>query len=281
MITKRSKNIITILGSGTSTGTPIINCKCNVCRSKSSKNKRLRTSILITTEDQSNILVDTSPDLRQQALRYKITSIDSVIITHQHADHLHGIDDLRQFCFSQNNIKIPTYACTKTSKILRLRFPYIFDADKLFTSKRPVLGGGIPKVKLEEIKTSKTKFSKVKICNQDFNFFLLEHSYCNTLGFIHNKFCYLTDCKKISPQIIKQLKKSDIDLLIIDCLQKNKHHTHLSVEESFEYISTISPKRAGLIHMNHDLDHFKLKKLAQARFSFPVFPVFDGQILTY
>jgi phosphoribosyl 1,2-cyclic phosphate phosphodiesterase len=119
-------NKITILGSGTSTGVPILGCKCKVCQSNEWRNKRLRTSAVIETTQGKRILIDASPDLRTQLLREKIDSLDAVIITHDHADHTHGMDDLRPFGF-QKKMPIPVFTDHKTTSDLKKKFPYIFD----------------------------------------------------------------------------------------------------------------------------------------------------------
>ncbi len=276
------KNKILILGSGTSTGIPMINCQCDVCNSKNKKNQRLRTSIYMTTVNQTNVLIDTSTDLRYQSIKNKLSRIDAVLITHSHADHIHGIDDLRQFCFSQEKNKIPIYASSETAIFLKDRFPYIFKKEKIFFNKKPILGGDIPNLSLKILNTKKTKLHQQFIAHNKFKFCLLPHTHTEeTLGIIHSKFAYLPDCHDIPPPIVKALRAMKLDLLIIDCLQTKPHRTHLSVDQCFNFIQQIRPAQAGLIHMNHQLDHKYLEKISKKTFSYPVGPCFDGQEFYY
>ena len=128
-------NKITILGSGTSTGVPILGCKCKVCQSTEPRNKRFRSSAIIELENQKRILIDTTPDLRTQLLNNKVDHVDAVIITHDHADHTHGIDDLRPFGFKSNK-SIPVYTSEPAARSLTRKFPYIFDSDNYFKDKK-------------------------------------------------------------------------------------------------------------------------------------------------
>jgi phosphoribosyl 1,2-cyclic phosphate phosphodiesterase len=269
-------NVITILGSGTSTGIPMLGCDCRVCTSTNPKNKRLRTSVHIKSE-KSSFIVDTGPDLRAQLLNNKIKEIDFAIITHDHADHTHGIDDLRPLCFGPPVREIPIYTYKECLETLTAKFPYIFQADKIFTKDRPPLGGGIPRLKLYEVKAPGTE----TINDEQFEFLLLDHGYGNALGFIHEKMAYIIDCHSISDEQIEILKNRDLELLIIDCVTDTEHKTHLNVDKAFDYISKIGPKQAGLIHMNHSLEHEELSNKAKESFDFPVFPVYDSMRLKY
>jgi len=272
------KNKLTILGSGTSTGIPMLGCSCAVCKSENPKNKRLRTSILIETSNGNRFLVDTTPDLRAQLLNNKTSHIDFAFITHAHADHTHGIDDLRPLTFIAPNKSIDIYANQETSQALTRTFPYIFKADEIFSKDRPPLGGGIPRLNLNPLDVTQT----LNVRGDKFDFHTLPHGYTNTLGIQHENLAYFIDCHEIPQSSIDKLKKEKVDLLIIDCvLLTPGHKSHLWVEKTFDYIRQIKPKRAALIHMNHELDHDNLAKMANDSFDFPVFPVFDGQILEY
>lgn len=267
---------ITILGSGTSTGIPMLGCPCDVCQSNDPKNKRLRTSILIETSNGKRILIDTTPDLRYQLLREDIQGLDAVIVTHEHADHLHGIDDLRPLCFGPPVREIPVYTHAKCAEHMKKTFPYIFDTEKVFTKDKPILGGGTPRLKLEVIQVGK----KQKVCGEDFEFLLLPHGHTQTLAIIYKKFAYVIDCHVLSNQVLNDLKSRKLDFLIIDCVTDDRSHdSHLVMEQSFEYIARIEPKKAGLIHMNHNLDHAKLSAKASNKFSFPVSPLYDQEVI--
>jgi len=264
-------NLVTILGSGTSTGIPIVGCKCKTCRSTDTKDKRFRASVLLTPESGKKILIDTTTDFRSQAIDNDIDDIDSVIITHEHADHLHGIDDLRPYCFQHSMKTIQIYADIRTKITLENRFQYIFN------NKNYQLGGGIPHLKLHEL----TIDQNVIIDGEPFYFFRMPHGTITTLGFIHRGFGYVTDCKPIPDQAVKLLRDAKLDLLIIEAVREKPHETHLHLEMAFDYINQISPKQAGLIHMGHQLSHHYLDTVCHKRFNFPVFPLYDGQKLQY
>lgn len=267
-----NKNSLIILGSGTSTGIPLVACQCHVCTSLDHRDVRLRTSVLLQTKNNKNILVDTSPDLRTQMLNNKICALDAIIITHEHADHLHGLDDVRPFCFLKPNHSIPVYTNLSTKNIIETRFHYIFNHAK------PPIGGGLPKISLHEVPL----LQEVKILDEIFIFFNYPHGHGETMGFIHDKMAYVVDCMVLPDEIKNLLKKAKLDLLVIDCLQRKEHTTHLSVEKSFELIHYIDPKSAGLIHMGHDLSHRVLGTLAKNQFKNKnVFPVYDQLHLQY
>lgn len=269
------KNSLIALGTGTSTGIPMMGCHCPVCTSLDHRDKRLRTSIFIETKIGTKILVDTTPDLRTQFLDNKISDIDFVIITHEHSDHVHGIDDLRPLTFGPPKREIPIYCNSETSKTLEKRFEYIFTKRN---PKTPILGGGIPRLSLNPVILMK----ETEIQGDKFFFFNYPHGHGETMGFIHEKMAYIIDCLEIPDEIVSILKSKKLDLLIIDCLQKGTHSTHLTVDRAFEYIKRINPNQAGLIHMGHDLSHRELLKMATQEFGGnKVFPLFDQQKLIY
>jgi len=271
-------NTVTALGTGTSTGIPLLGCECSVCHSLDHRDQRLRTSVYIETANGKHFLVDTTPDLRTQLLSNKISLVDFVIITHDHADHIHGIDDLRPLTFLPFKKSIPVYTDAPVAKNLQKRFDYIFNPkaqDKIY------LGGGIPRLSLHQVELNK----EVTIENEKFIFFTYPHGHGETMGFLHEKLAYIVDCTEVPASLIEFLKSRQLDLLIIDCLQRHNHATHLTVAKSFEAIAAISPKKAGLIHMGHDLSHAHLTSLAQREFpdnqGISVFPLYDHQKLTY
>jgi len=268
-------NTIHVLGTGTSTGIPLLGCDCNVCRSTDTRNHRLRTSVVIENQSQQKVIVDTGPDLRTQLLNCKINMIDAAIITHEHADHCHGIDDLRPFGFIKKE-SIPVYTGTSCAEVLRERFPYIFDSKKVFGNQKPV-GGGIPKLHLEELECEKS----TTILNMDFEFYELPHGRAKSLCFRQDKFAYIVDCSEVPDEVIKKLEEAQLEVLIIDCLRPLPHTTHLHLEKSLEYIKRINPKFAGLIHMSHYFDHQTLLKHLNDRGLENVKPLIDGERLTY
>lgn len=267
-------NKITVLGSGTSTGVPILGCNCQVCQSNDVRNKRFRTSALIQLHSKKNILIDASPDLRTQLLPQKIDRVDGVIITHDHADHTHGIDDLRPFGFKAKKA-LPVFADASTANDLTRKFPYIFNRDQYFSGKA-ILGGGIPLLDLVV-----TKDGPRTLFDEDFEFFSLPHGHTNTLGVRHRKMAWITDCREIPTEIVKKLSEQELELLFIDCLRPLPHETHLHLELTLKYISEIKPKLAVLIHMGHEWDYLTLNSELVKRGVKNTFPATDGQHFLY
>ena len=267
-------NKITILGSGTSTGVPILGCKCSVCQSTDVRNKRLRTSALIEFHDEKKVLIDASPDLRTQLLKTKIDSLDAVIITHDHADHTHGMDDLRPFCF-RTQTAIPVYSDESAGKDLRRKFQYLFDRKKVFAD-RPILGGGIPLLDLEVIAPGSHQ-----IAGHTFNFHALPHGHEESLSIIQGKLGYVVDCRMIPDETLKHFHDAKLEILIIDCLRREPHQTHLHLDLTLEYIQNNSPKLAVLTHMGHEWDYLSLMSELRTRGTNNVFPAQDGQSFLY
>lgn len=267
-------NKITILGSGTSTGVPILGCKCKVCQSNEPRNKRFRTSALIELVNQKKVLIDASPDLRSQLLREKTETIDAVIITHDHADHTHGMDDLRPFGFKKE-FPIPVFTDSSCAKDLKRKFPYIFDRENYFKDKT-ILGGGIPLLDLKV-----TAPGQETILDQTFEFFSLPHGHENTLGVLHSKMAYIVDCREIPPETLKKLSDAKLELLIIDCLRPAPHQTHLHLDLTLEYIQRINPRLAVLTHMGHEWDYLELISEIKKRGVKNTFPAIDGQSFLY
>jgi len=267
----RDQNIVTILGSGTSTGVPILGCNCNICQSTMPKNKRFRTSILITTKSQKKILIDTTPDFRSQALMQGITHIDSCIITHTHADHCHGIDDLRSYTFFQNR-SMNIYCSKNCASGLQKKFDYIFTPNKKY------IGGGIPLLDIVEIPDQ----AETIIDGENFYFFELPHGRITTSCFYHDGLAYIVDCSSIPGKIVDFLKEKKLNLLILDCNNKEKpHKTHLNLSQSLEYAKKINAKHTGLIHLTHDFDHESFSEELKNQGLSSTFPVYDGQKLEY
>ncbi|MBF0313679.1 MAG: MBL fold metallo-hydrolase [Oligoflexia bacterium] len=271
----KNENRVMVLGTGTSTGIPVIGCKCKVCNSKDIRNKRLRTSVLLALKSGVNILIDPSPDLRYQVITSGIERVDATIVTHTHADHIHGMDDLRPFCFGKDKRKaIPLFAGKWACTELRQRFPYIFAR-----GDRPIIGGGIPLLSLLEVGSDRVE----KILEEEFFFFELPHGHTKSLGFFHQGLAYLIDCSEIPELVLHFLEKANVKLLIIDCLRRKKHQTHLCLEESLNYIDRIKPHFAGLIHLADAFDHQELCLEIEERYQRKDYirPLVDSEILTY
>ncbi len=228
---------ITVLGSGTSTGIPVIGCRCAVCLSDHPRNRRTRCSVLLSY-GKHNILIDTSTDLRQQALREDIRHIDAVFYTHSHADHLHGIDDLRGFNLRSKE-PIPLYGSNQTLSTIRKSFSYIFDKSE------PV--SYIPRLELHPIETS------IELFNLTMTPISMLHGKLQTYGYRCGPFAYLTDCNVIPPESLKQLE--NLELLILDGLRFSPHNTHFNIPQAIEIAKEIGAKQTLLTHLSHEVDH--------------------------
>ena len=267
-------NKITILGSGTSTGVPILGCLCGICQSIDPRNKRLRCSALLETANSSRVLIDASPDLRAQLLSCDTTTLDAVIITHDHADHTHGMDDLRPFGFHKNS-PLPVFTDLETIQSLTMKFPYIFQREKVF-SQKPILGGGIPLLDLHPILAGENS-----IAGEDFIFHSLPHGHGESLCFMHKKLGYITDCREIAEQVLNSFQAARLEILLIDCLRYEPHQTHLHLNLCLKYIESISPQMAILTHMGHELGYLDLINQLRKRGIRNVFPAIDGQSFLY
>lgn len=250
---------VTFLGTGTSTGVPSIACDCETCRSEDPRDKRLRVSILVEHND-SKILVDTSSDFRQQALRANIGRIDAVLITHCHVDHVFGLDDIRPLNFRFG--PMPIFANEIAWIDLRRIFQYIF---------QPVhFGGGLPQL------IPHTLYPKAPFCiGEGLEITPLEviHGKLPVIAYRFNNIAYATDLNFISDETIEGLK--DLDVLILDCVRIKPHATHLGLNEALEYIEKIKPKRAFLTHLNHDVLFERDSKLLPSNVEF----AYDGLVI--
>lgn len=235
---------ITFLGTGTSHGVPVIACRCHVCTSKESKNQRTRPSIVITLDDK-NILVDTSPELRIQALQCGIKRVDAILFSHTHADHLHGLDDVRAYTALQGTA-IPCYGSTKTLERISTVFDYAF--------KYQHLGGGIPQLELVEILGQFQLFG-VEVIPVN-----LLHGGTEVLGFRIGDFAYATDCNHIPPESMELMR--GLDLLVLDALRWSPPHpTHFTIPESLKIVEQLKSKRTYFVHMSHDVEHHETNSI--------------------
>ncbi|NKB67063.1 MAG: MBL fold metallo-hydrolase [Candidatus Latescibacteria bacterium] len=248
---------ITFLGTGTSVGVPRIACDCPVCSSTDPYNKRLRCSILLEYGEAA-VLVDTTPDLRTQALRYDIRRVDAVLFTHAHADHLHGLDDVRCYCFERDS-PLPCYGDANTLDRIGHVFDYAFNSP---------YKSALPQLELHLIE------DVFELFGRQVEPVTVYHGKMPVLGFRLGGFAYVTDCSRIPAASMDKLR--GLEVLVIDALRHEKHPTHFNVEQALEAIELLQPERAYLTHIAHDLDHRTTNKALPER----VRLAFDGLDLT-
>jgi phosphoribosyl 1,2-cyclic phosphate phosphodiesterase len=244
---------ITVLGSGTSTGIPVIGCSCPVCLSKNPRNKRTRCSLLVESEEGS-LLVDTPPELRLQLLREGVKDIDGVLYTHAHADHLHGIDDLRTLSHGKS---LPLYGAENILSEIEGRFPYIFKVT-------PQRGGGKPCLSLFPLSET------LHTIGLDVTPIPVFHGIIPIYGYRFNDFVYITDCSRIPEKSLTLLE--GCRAMILGGLRYLPHETHFSIDEALAIIKKTGPERAWLTHICHDVNHDRLEKELPK----PVEPAYDG-----
>jgi len=230
-----------LLGTGTSVGVPCLGCGCDVCTGGHPRNQRTRTSAILGLPE-GNLLIDTSPDLRTQLLREKIGLVHAVVYTHEHADHLHGLDDVRLFPFILGH-PIPLYATTTVQERIRRVFDYAF------TDREPTHAGAVPQLELRSIDHEPFQVLGSNVIPIP----LIHGPHCRVLGFRFGNIAYCTDTNRIEPSSLGLLR--GLDILILDALRVRPHATHFSVEEALEVIEELRPKQAYLIHLSHELDY--------------------------
>ena len=230
---------VRVLGSGTSSGVPVIGCNCPVCTSNNPKNKRSRASVLIEIDEKS-ILIDTATEFRLQAIAAGIERIDAILFTHAHADHVHGLDDLRPL---SHHKAINMYADAQSRTEIESRFSYIFAP--------PGQGGGVPQVRMHTIGRGQVRVAGVTVQPVP-----VYHGSLPILGYRIGPFAYITDCSSIPEESYEILK--GLDVLIIDALRYRPHPTHFSIDEALTVIDRISPKQAYLTHLCHNVEHEQL-----------------------
>jgi phosphoribosyl 1,2-cyclic phosphate phosphodiesterase len=233
------KATVTVLGSGTSHGVPMIGCSCAVCRSEDPRDTRTRPSIYIEVEQGPSVLVDTSTDLRQQVLTRGVPRVDAVLFTHSHADHIMGLDDVRRFNQMQKSA-IPAYADARTAAALKKAFFYIFDPA---TEK----GGGLPQIVLNEVN------GPFAINGLHVQPIPLIHGARPILGYRFGNFAYLTDCNRIPDETWPLLE--GVEIMILDALRHRAHPTHFTVAEALQVVERVKPRQTYFTHICHDLPH--------------------------
>jgi phosphoribosyl 1,2-cyclic phosphate phosphodiesterase len=231
--------VVTVLGSGTSQGVPMIGCRCEVCRSTDPRDKRTRSSIFLATPE-AKILVDTTPDLRQQALREDLDHVDAVLITHPHADHIMGFDDLRRFCQIQGTA-LPVYASAETMEDMKRFFHYAFNPKKVV----PGYVHALPHLVKETFPLGGLELTPLPV----------PHGAISTYGFLFSRrgrklLAYLSDCAAVFDPIREII--AGVEVLIIDGLRDAPHPTHLTTQGAVEVAQAVGAKRAFLTHLTHE-----------------------------
>jgi phosphoribosyl 1,2-cyclic phosphate phosphodiesterase len=226
---------VTLLGTGTSQGVPVIACKCDVCRSSDSKDKRLRSSIMVE-DGETRIVVDAGPDFRQQMLQHQVDYLDAILLTHEHADHIFGLDDIRSFNWLRKSA-MDVYCEVRVQENLKNIFNYVFAINKY---------PGIPRMDLISVDGNPFHIGEIEVVP-----IRLYHHKLPVYGFRFGNFAYLTDFNTIEDLELEKL--AGIDSLVICALRKESHISHLNLKSALDIIEKLSPTKAYLTHMSHDI----------------------------
>jgi len=226
---------ITFLGTGTSQGIPVITCNCIVCKSSDPRNKRLRTSVLIETEDKT-IVIDSGPDFRYQMLRANVQDLDAILFTHEHKDHVAGLDDIRPFNYLLKK-DISVYATESVQQSLKNEFSYIFAEVKY---------PGLPQIQMNTIDQQPFHIGSLKIIPLD-----IMHYKLPILGFRMGEFTYITDAKTVSEETILKIRGTKI--LVVNALQRDEHISHFNLKQAIAFANLIGAETTYFTHISHNL----------------------------
>lgn len=250
---------VTLLGTGTSTGIPMIGCSCAVCTSADPRDTRMRTSALIETAD-GNILIDAGPDMRQQLLGQRVMSLNAVLLTHEHQDHIGGIDDLRPLNYRMDT-PMPVYGRERTISAVKKRYYYAFDNNNGGSSR--------PNLTLHELKAWQT----LTLAGLPITVLPITHGTLDIYGYRIGNFAYITDASHIGDDVVRAL--SGVHTLVINALRDDPHPMHLTFDQAQAYVERIGPGRAYYVHLTHDVLHATLLD----RLPSHIQPGFDGLML--
>lgn len=250
---------ITFLGTGTSQGIPVISCKCAVCSSEDLRDKRLRVSILVET-DTETFTIDCGPDFRYQMLRENVQDLDAIVFTHEHKDHVAGLDDIRPYNYLLNK-HIDIYAVPRVQAALQREFAYIFADSGYF---------GLPKVKLHDISDEPFFVGKTKLIPIE-----VMHHLLPVLGYRIGDFTYITDAKTIDQTSIDKIKGTKI--LVVNALQRREHISHFTLAEAIDFAEKIGAEKTYFTHMSH---HMGLHKEVETELPKGIFFAYDGLKIT-
>ena len=249
---------VTFLGTGTSQGVPMIACDCDICSSSDSRDKRLRTSILVENGEYS-VVIDTGPDFRYQMLRAGVKKLDAVVFTHEHKDHVAGLDDVRGFNYIMRK-PMHIYATERVQEALKREFYYAFEIEKY---------PGVPQLELETITNSPFHVGSLR-----FEPVELMHYKMPVFGFRIGNFGYITDANSITDEELNKFK--GVKVLVINALRIATHISHFSLDEAIEIINEINPEKGYLIHLSHQMPKYEdLIKILPDN----VLPSYDGLVL--
>ncbi|MEM7482815.1 MAG: MBL fold metallo-hydrolase [Acidobacteriota bacterium] len=249
----------TLVGTGTSTGVPVIGCRCEVCTSPDPRNRRLRTSLSLERADGRRLWIDTTPDFRQQALGQGVDRLDAVLFTHAHADHIYGLDDLRAVNFRQKS-SIPCYGARRTLETLRAYFAYIFEPGQE--------GGGKPQIDLRQID------GPFEVIGLSVIPVPVRHGSWEVLGFRFGDFAYVTDCNFIPEASFDLL--AGVEVLVLGALRHRPHSTHFTLEEGLAVARRLAVRRVFFTHLSHEIDHAAVERSMPPEASLG----YDGLVLT-
>ena len=247
------------LGTGTSVGVPIVGCPCATCTSGDPRNDRTRTSVVLGLPG-GTLLIDTTPDLRRQLLRERIGSVHAILYTHDHVDHVYGLDDIRPICYRAGG-PLPVYCEERVERRIRKAFDYAFEP-------MPVPGGGVPKITFERITTEPFDLLGARVIP-----LRLRHGVFDVLGFRFGDVAYCTDTNLIPDATWPLLV--GLDTLVLDCLRPERHPTHLSLDEALAVADRAAARRTLLVHMSHDIEH----AVVSARLPAGVELAYDGLVV--
>jgi phosphoribosyl 1,2-cyclic phosphate phosphodiesterase len=226
------------LGTGASSGVPVISCKCGVCQSSNTKNQRLRTSGLLISGN-NHILIDVSPDIRLVSLKHDIAHIDAVLITHSHEDHIGGLNDLRPYSYLKNNQKIPMVLSKISEKLMQIRFDYLMDR-----FEKEILIEDQGQIFLNDL---------------EIRYFSYEQQGMKVTGYRFGKFAYVTDIKEYEPAIFEHL--DGVETLVLGAINENPSRMHFTIEEAISFKEKISSvKVCYLTHLSHEVDYETMSK---------------------
>ncbi|MDQ2930299.1 MAG: MBL fold metallo-hydrolase [Gemmatimonadota bacterium] len=251
---------LTFLGTGTSFGVPQIGCRCEVCTSDDSRDKRTRSGALVETDAGKRILIDTPPELRLQLIANHVDRVDAILFTHEHADHIHGIDDVRALSVRSRSA-LRMYGPAETVHTLEQRFAYIFD-DRM----RPIPGTTKPQGELTTLEAG----VPVEIAGERVTPLAVPHGHTTVFGYRIGALGYVTDAKLLPPAAIETLR--GVQVLVLNALFWKEHPTHMSVPEAIETARVVGAERTYLTHLTHDNFHAKL----EAALPPGLVPAYDG-----